>query len=43
MTSVPATLMWQSDLWASRDALWAWLTDVHCLRREMMAVLAMIP
>jgi ligand-binding SRPBCC domain-containing protein len=34
-------LTFESPLRVSREQLWAWMTDVDCLRREMMPILAM--
>ena len=35
------TLVFESELRASRERLWDWITDVRCLRREMRPYLHM--
>lgn len=35
------TLVFESELRASREQLWDWITDVRCLRREMRPYLHM--
>jgi len=37
----PVTLVFESTLACSRAALWRWITDLRCLRREMMPFLRM--
>ena len=35
------TLVFESELRASREQLWDWITDVRCLRREMRPYILM--
>ncbi len=39
--STPVTLVFESRLAAPPERLWAWMTDLRCIRREMMPLLAM--
>jgi hypothetical protein len=41
MPHPPVTLEFQSTLRASRTELWNWITDITCLRKEMMPFLRM--
>jgi len=41
MPHPPVTLEFQSTLRASRTEIWNWITDITCLRKEMMPFLRM--